>query len=167
MKKVRKTISIENFIKLYKIIQDRDWDSLMPTFWNDIKGVWAGEMGKLFMHMKKSGSYGPVDLEGFKLMLQNTNQTFLPGGISYAPWYAKKYPLTYVKTGYLKRKMKYSPSVYQEIKSKDMVGIRVVIPTKKDGTDGYVDLEEKRSFVKASFVLSWPKILQKTLESMI
>lgn len=167
MKKVRKTINIEDFIILYDIIQKRDWATLMPDFWKNIKGVWAGEMNRMFMHMKKQGSYGPVDLEGFKLMLQSTNEPTLFRSISYHPAYAKKYPITYVKSGFLKRRMKYNPNVYKDILTKNSVGVKVVIPKTKTGTDGYAELEEKRSFVKASFVLSWPKILQKTLESMI
>ena len=168
MKKVRKTIGINDFIRLWDNIHARDWDAVMPTFWNDVKKVWGDEIGRRFSDPKSDGSYGPVNLEGFRMMLQSTKDTFLPKGGKYNPIYEKKYPITYVKSGFLKMKMKSGTAIINT-KDKNSVGVIVRIPLTKPGNaprDAYISLEQKRSFVKSSFILTWPKILQKTMESI-
>ncbi len=168
MKKVRKTIGINDFMRLWKNIYAGDWDTVMPTFWTDVKKVWGDEIARRFTEPKSDGSYGPVNLEGFKLMLQSTKETYLPKGGKYNPIYEKKYPIAYVKSGFLKRKMR-GGSALINIKDKNSVGVLVRIPLTKPGNDprdAYISLEQKRSFIKSSFVLTWPKILQKTMESI-
>lgn len=168
MKKVRKSIGIGDFISLWNDVYKRDWDAVMPTFWTDIKKVWGDEINRRFTEPKSEGSYGPVNLDGFRLMLQSTRETFLPKGGKYNPIYEKKYPITYVKSGFLERKM-HAGSAYMNIKDKNGVGVIVRIPLTKAGNEpreAYQNLEEKRSFIKSSFILTWPKILQKTMESI-
>lgn len=168
MKKVRNSIGIADFMHLWSNIYKRDWDAVMPTFWDDIKKVWGDEIKRRFTEPKAKGSFGPVDLEGFKLMLQSTRETFLPKVGKYNPIYEKKYPITFVKTGFLEKKMR-SGSAYMNIKDKNGVGVIVRIPFTKPGNDprgAYMSLEQKRSFIKSSFVMTWPTILQKTMESI-
>lgn len=167
MKKVRKTIKIDDFGKLWDNIYHKEWDKVMPTFWDDVKEAWVGKIKEMFEMMKRGNSYGPINDFIMEAMLRNTEVTFLPRTMDYHPAYERKYPITYVKTGFLKRKMKYG-SMYDDILEKDMVGVRVNIPMKKGGEnpDGYLELEEKRSFIRSSFILAWPKIIQKTMESI-
>lgn len=166
MKKIRKTINIDDFVILWDNINERKWDKVMPDFWDDVKEAWVGQIKEMFTMMKKGNSYGIVNDFIMKIMLRNTEMTFLPRSEDYHPKYAREYPLTYVKTGFLKRKMKYG-SMYDDMLDKDMVGVRVNIPMKKGKEPmGYLELEEKRSFVRSSFILAWPKIISKTLESI-
>ena len=171
MKKVRKKISADDFVKLWDNIAKKNWDKVMPDFWDETKKGWTDEIRRRFTQMKKGGSYGNVNDFVLKTLLQNTEQTFLPRTASYGRTkYAEKYPMTYVKTGYLKRVMD-DASSYQEIREADKIGVKVNIPMRlsfSGRTSGgdYTELEEKRSFVKSSFVLAWPKILQKVLESI-
>jgi len=166
MKRVRKTINIEDFAKLWDNIHDKQWDKVMPTFWDDVKEAWVGQIKDMFTMMKKSNSYGVIDDFVMQMMLRNTEVTFLPRTADYHPKYERKFPITYVKTGFLKRKMKYG-NMYDDILERDMIGVRVNIPMKKGkNPDGYLDLENKRSFVRSSFILAWPKIIAKTLESI-
>ena len=167
MKKIRKTIRIEDFMKLWDNIDKKNWDKVMPDFWDGTKQEWIDEIGKRFTQLKKGGSYGNVNDFILKVLLRNTENTFLPRSMDYHPKYARDYPITYVKTGFLKGEMSNVAS-YEEIREKDKIGIRVNIPMKPDPEEyeGYMELEQKRSFIKSSFVLAWPKILQKALESI-
>lgn len=168
MKKVRNSIGIEDFMHLWSNIYKRDWDAVMPTFWADIKKVWGDEINKRFSEPKAEGSFGKIDLDGFKLMLQSTRETYLPRIGKYNPIYEQKYPITYVKSGFLEKKMK-SGNAYVNIRDKNGVGLIVRIPLTETGNKprgAYISLEEKRSFIKSSFVMTWPKILQKTMESI-
>lgn len=167
MKKIKTTINITDFLKLMKNVEKREWANVMPNFWDDVKKVWIDEIKKRFTQMKKGGSYGNVNDFIMKILLQNTEETYLPRSMTYHPKYAKKFPNTYVKTGYLKDQME-KQAMYEDINEKEKVGVRVNIPMKpdQDEREGYKELEQKRSFIKSSFVLSWPKILQKTLESI-
>jgi hypothetical protein len=166
MKKVRKTINIGDFAVLWDKIYKGQWDKVMPTFWDDVKEAWVGQIKEMFTMMKRGNSYGIVNDFVMQIMLRNTEVTFLPRIADYHPKYMRKYPITYVKTGFLKRKMKYG-DMYENLFDRDMIGVRVNIPMKRgDSPEGYLELEEKRSFVRSSFVLAWPKIISKTLESI-
>lgn len=166
MKKIIKSISINDFVTLWDNIYDRQWDKVMPTFWDDVREAWVGKIREMFEMMKKGNSYGVVNDFVMQVMLRNTEVTFLPRTEDYHPAYERKYPLTYVKTGFLKRKMKHG-DMYDNILERDMIGVRVNIPMKKgDEPEGYLQLEEKRSFIRSSFILAWPKIIQKTMESI-
>ena len=168
MKKVRKTVNITDFMKLWNNIEKRDWAQVMPNFWDNVKDIWFKEINERFQQRKRAGSYGPINDYILKVLLTNTDNTFLPRGLSYHPGYAKKYPMTYKKTGFLEQQMQQT-SVFENTLDTDKVGVKVNIPLKlsfEGETYGYADLEEKRSFIQSSFVLAWPKILQKALESI-
>ena len=102
MKKIRKTISFNDFMSLWKNIESHSWDRIMPYFWSDVKRVWYDEIVKRFTQMKRGGSYGNVNDFVMRIMLKNTENTYLPRSMGYNPRYAQKYPQTYVKTGFLK-----------------------------------------------------------------
>ena len=171
MKKVRKTITADEFLRLWNNIRHKRWDKIMPNFWDNVKDAWLEEIEDQFRQAKRLNSYGPVNLELFKGMLQNTDSTFLPRTMDYSPAYMRRYPTTYVKTGFLRQRVQ-EPQMFENINESDHIGVRVKIPLKlaigvKGGSFGYADLEEKRSFIKSSFILSWPKILRTSLESMV
>lgn len=170
MKKIRKSINIVDFMKLWSSIEKRDWASVMPNFWSGVKDVWLSEINERFQQRKRAGSYGPINDFILKTLLTNTDNTFLPRGLSYHPGYARRYPITYKKTGFLKKQMK-EASVFENTLDADSIGVKVNIPLKlalfKRGRSyGYADLEEKRSFIKSSFILAWPKIIEITLNSI-
>jgi hypothetical protein len=170
MKIVRKSIKIKDFIDLWDDIRDRKWDKVMPGFWDGVKKAWTNEIHERFRQMKRGGSYGPLTNYMLKTLLQNTQNTFLPRGLSYHPGYARRFPVTYKKTGFLEKQMQNTSAVYEDVFEKDGVGVTVKIPLKlsmqRGGSYGYADLEEKRSFIKSSFVLAWPKIIDATLKSI-
>jgi len=168
MKKVRKSISITKFMDLWDDIENRSWKKVMPNFWNNIKTVWLEEINERFQERKRGGSHGPINDFILKTLLTNTDNTFLPRGLSYHPAYARRYPVTYKKTGFLERQMQQA-SVFEDTIDIDKVGVKVKIPLKlslKGESYGYADLEEKRSFIQSSFVLAWPKIIEATLKSI-
>ena len=169
MKKIRKTVSIDKFMELWRDIEKRDWAKVMPKFWDGVKDVWLREINERFRQSKRGGSYGRINDFVLKVLLQNTEQTYLPRGISYHPAYAKRYPITYKKTGFLEKQMQQT-SVFEDVLDKDQVGVRIKIPLKlsfkKGESYGYADLEQKRSFIKSSFILAWPKIIDMTLKSI-
>lgn len=168
MKKIRKTVSITDFMKLWGNIEKRDWETVMPNFWSGVKDVWLAEINERFQQRKRAGSYGPINDFILKTLLTNTDNTFLPRGVSYHPGYAKRYPITYKKTGFLEKQMKQA-SIFENTLDTDSIGVKVKIPLKlslKGESYGYADLEEKRSFVQSSFVLAWPKIIDVTLKSI-
>lgn len=168
MKKILNTINILDFMRLWHNIEKRDWEKVMPGFWDGVKDAWLKQIYERFQQRKRGGSYGPVNDFILKTLLTNTENTFLPRGISYHPGYAKRYPITYKKTGFLEQQMG-DASVFEDVIDTDKVGVKVKIPLKlsfKGGSYGYADLEEKRSFIKSSFVLAWPKIIETTLKSI-
>ncbi len=168
MKKIRKSINIVDFLKLWSQIEKKDWASVMPGFCDGVKDVWLNEINERFQERKRGGSYGPINDFILKTMLRNTDITFLPRGISYHPAYARKYPITYKKTGFLEQQIQ-NTSIFEETLESDKIGVKVKIPLKlsfRGETYGYTELEEKRSFIQSSFVLAWPKIIDVTLKSI-
>jgi len=168
MKKIRKSINIIDFMKLWSNIEKRDWLNIMPNFWSGVKDAWLNEINERFQQRKRAGSYGPINDFILKTLLTNTDNTFLPRGVSYHPGYARRYPMTYKKTGFLKKQMQ-ETSIFENTLDANSIGVKVKIPLKlslKGETYGYTDLEEKRSFIQSSFILAWPKIIDVTLKSI-
>jgi len=174
--KVTKTIAIDDFIELWDNIVNKKWNKVMPGWDKDVLEIWGKEIKEKFTMRKKYGSYGTVTDDMLRQLAYTLTHTQLPRNKGYrlaskaliarfGKDYAKVYPYTYVKTGYLKNQMDQSTSYESDIKDKSMA-VRVNIPLKPDPTEarGYEDLEESRSYIKSSFILAWPKMLRKTLD---
>jgi len=168
MKKIRKSIKIFDFLKLWANIEKRDWQKIMPNFYDNVKDIWLSEINERFRERKKGGSYGPINDFILQVMLRNTEITYLPRGLSYHPKYARDFPYTYKRSGFLEMRTQDS-SMFENILDKDGIGVRIKIPLKlsfRGETYGYTDLEQKRSFIQSSFILAWPKIIDTTLKSI-
>jgi len=168
MKKVRKIITINDFIELWQNIEKRTWEKVMPLFWDRVRDIWVNEINERFRQLKKGGSYGPVNEFALKTLLENTENPTLDRGAPYSIRYAKRFPITYKKTGYLEQQIQ-NASVFEKINEKDEIGVKINIPIRSDPKGGwytYSHLEQKRSFIMSSFILAWPKIIQTILESI-
>lgn len=174
MKKIRKKISIDDFMKLWKNSQDGKWDLVMPNWGEEIKEIWKDEITKKFQMAKRyEGSYGHVGDEMLKTLASHTEQTYLPTvpykrkmvipGVSQD--YIKDFPISYVWRGHLRKEMG-KESSYEHKQEEKSMSLKVNIPmAPADSPPGaYEFLEQNRSYIKSSFVLAWPEILKKTLE---
>jgi len=166
--KVYKNITIDNFMKLWEDIQAQNWGKVFPDWHQTIIKVWNNEVKQKFTMLKRANSYGKVDFENAAILktLQNTKITYLPRFKPYR-WDPKLYkdPHTYVEEGDLKSKFS-NMSQYDHIATPNKIGVRLNIPRHPLRKDAYMELEESRSIFKASFVLSWPEIIRKTLEGV-
>ena len=174
--KVVKKIKIEDFMELWKNIMNKKWDKVMPGWSKDVLDRWGKEIREKFTMMKKYGSYGSITDSMLQQLQHTLTHTQLPRNKPYrlasdvliarfGKDYAKVYPYTYVKTGYLRNQMDQTTSYESDIKDRSM-SVRVNIPLNPDPTEphGYEELEESRSYIKSSLILAWPKMLRKTLE---
>jgi hypothetical protein len=140
---------------------------------------------KRFTEMKRNNSFGPIsesDLERYAANFLPPPRTgtysswtrTLASGKTVDVWssYNRKYPFTYRKTGELESKMKKKTQYQYLYMNPDTRTIRVIIPLKtrnvKTPEDMYTYqfLEEERSFIKASFLLSWKEILLNIMEKI-
>ncbi|NHJ40134.1 MAG: hypothetical protein FK731_08890 [Asgard group archaeon] len=180
MIKIEKEISINRFIKL--------WDEVMTgafivnkgkAMGSEILDAWYYEVVKRFYESKSHGSFGELPLnlmESYIRIATSATSTAFSKGFElpkkpYASRrYVREYPETYVKEGDLKRLMKRKGSWNKNINpgSREIV-VSVDIPLAIDPDKPslvYRDLENERSFIKASFIMAWPEILQAIMERL-
>jgi len=156
MKKIRKRISIEDFMKLWKFAQEKKWDKVIPGWGVSIRDIWKEEIMKKFQMSKRhEGSYGHVGDEMLQTLEHHTESTFLPTieykrdlKVAVVPEAGQRYiqvfPFSYVWRGYLKREMSKDYNYVHEQDDKSMklkVNIPLALLTKPDA---YEYLEEKR-----------------------
>lgn len=181
MKKITVDISIDNFIKLWDKAYKKKYEDIDPDWGKDIISIWKSEILKKFQLRKAGGSYGSLDDDTMRILLRSTEHTFLPRSKSYTDMeYRKKFPNAYVQFGTLRDKMG-SSSPYISSQQGGEYSLKIKIPKTSqkitegkfhsvkstvNDPDGYMELEKKRSFIKSSFVLTWPKILKRTMEGM-
>jgi len=160
-------IGIDNFMELWDDIVAQKWHKVFPNWHEEVINVWNDEIKRKFNMLKQANSYGKIDVEAdLPELLKNARITYLPKFKAYRrPKEFYKDPHTYVKEGNLK-KIFSTASQYDEFSTPEFIKIKLNIPAHPVRRDGYMELEESRSIFKASFVLSWPQIIRKTLEGV-
>ena len=184
--KIRKKISIDDFMELWENIKNKKWDKVMPNWGNDMISLWGSEIREKFTMMKKHGSYGPVSDAMLEALQHTLTHTQMPRNIPYTKKILKRkkilskdykyfsynypidYPFTYVKSGFLKKEME-KTSTYQNETTARSMSVKVNIPLNFSvvgESHSYEELEEKRSYIKSSLILAWPKMLKQTLQTI-
>ncbi len=168
-KKSYKRISIDKFMKIWKLAQiGDDPRKILPNLTELIKEEWKSELILMFNEAKARMSYGPISDSELRRYAQLLTEP--PKTEPYDRSYRKRYPDTYKKTGELYRKMR-GNEPYEEIGKGRKLGLRIRIPLKTDGVppaspNTYRILEENRSYVKAAFLRAWPNIVEKIIEDI-
>ena len=172
---VTRTITIDKFIALWDNLIKGNFDAITPNLGNEIKALWGEEIMLRFIESKRGGSFGdPGDSNQLALMMR-TFQT--PGErIAYNQEYAKKYPITNVKTGDLADKMDIEVNLGAPGFDGNRLTIRINIPEMTNQPFGrniswnweycYAHLEAWRSYLRSSLLLAWPKMLKHIMMSI-
>lgn len=175
--KITKTLTIKEFIDLWKNVVNGKWDDIAPNLGKEIRKIWGDEIMLRFEESKGAGSYGDYGgSQNLALMLRTDSG---PGAkIAYNEAYAKRYGgLTFVKTGDLQSKMQ--EEIVQGAPGFDTSGklmTRINIPEMTNEPFGpnvswnweycYAHLEEWRSFIRSSLLIAWPTILKHVMNSI-
>lgn len=173
--KVRKQIKIDDFMRLWDNVLNKRWEDVIPGWEDEVINILGKEIAEKFTLGKGGGSYGKVSDDLFKIAAKNIEYPLaLPRAIGYRESYRKKYPITYVRSGELRDKI---PSLLVNLpKTVDSLGIEVGIPMKTVTYDeepwkdvppdpmGYGYLEQSRSYIRTSLLLSLPGIMKKTFK---
>ena len=180
MIKIEKKISIDRLMKL--------WNDIMTgafivnkgkAMGSDILDAWYYEVVKRFYEAKSHGSFGELPLnlmESYIRVATSATPTLYSKGFElpkkpYASRrYVRDFPETYVKTGDLKKLMRSRGSWNKTTNpGASEVSVKVDIPLAIDPDKPslvYRNLENERSFIKASFIMAWPEILQAIMERL-
>lgn len=168
--KVRKKISMKDFVELWKNIEDKDWEEVVGNWQEEGLDAWKEELMSFFQLDKKNRSFGSVPMSKLHSLLKQERPSVARIADYTNEAYMKAYPKVYVKHGDLKT-FYGNLNFFQlgETKS-DSISVKAFIPMKEWGEDpdpeGYVRLEESRSFLKSSLVLAWPEIVKRLLENI-
>ena len=181
MIKIQKKISIDSFMKLWSDIESGAYIANKgKAIASEILDAWYYEVVKRFYESKShGGSYGDIPLNMMSSLIQiasTASSTIYSKGFTlpkkpYASRaYVRNYPETYVKVGDLKRLMKNRGRWNKGVNpGSRKISIKVEIPLSVNPDKYslvYRDLEEERSFVKASFIMAWPEILKALMERL-
>lgn len=175
--KVTKIITIKDFMELWDNVSKGKWNDISPDLGKEIRNIWGQEIMKRFDESKGAGSYGGYgNSQNLALMLRNDAG---PGGrVAYNKEYAKRHGgNTFYKTGDLYSKMQEEVSEGAPDFNKDgKLMTRINIPEMTNEPFGpnvqwnweycYAHLEEWRSFIRSSLLISWPVILKHVLNSI-
>ena len=160
-------------MELWQNVEDKAWDKVLPGWHKDVIKIWSDEIKEKFTMMKRAGSYGPIDDTFLQTLLQNTEHQYLPHDKQYDPRYIPgggnvgpkvyKSPYIYTKEGELKSAV-YNSATYTSKTANDSISVSINVPANSVTPDAYEKLENSRSIFMSSFVLSWPKLITRTLE---
>ena len=167
-------------MELWENVKNLNNDAVLPALGEEIKKLWEYELMVEFNRLKRQRTWGPMTMH----MIASLARDFsvMPYSKPYASrQYIKKYPETFKKSGELYRKMR-SGSPYTPITfgGGERAGLSIQVPLKTENfpsgkqhwvhkvTEESYDtafvyrwLEEKRSFLKGTFLKIWPKIFDK------
>ena len=176
-KRIRKSIKIDDFMKLWENIQENKWDEVLPDWDIETSHIFLRELAQRFRTSKQGGSFGQLwepSVANVLWSIAGKNETPITlNTMGYRKKYASSYPIAWVRSGDLRDKI--SPLVKGMPIKRDRWGIEIGIPIKDRTYDeepwkdvppnplAYVMLEFQRSYIGSSLLLSWPTIIKKTL----
>ena len=177
-RRIRKSISIDKFMKLWQNAQEKKWDKVLPNWDIETSQIFMRELSNRFRTSKAGGSYGhlwdPQVADMMWAMAARSSSPMTLSTVGYRASYAKKYPIAWVRSGQLRDEI--TTLIHGMPIKGNKWGIEIGIPTKTVTYDeepwkdvppddlGYFYLEKSRSYIASSLLLSWPAVIKKTLE---